>query len=444
MFEDRHDAGRQLAGLLTTFAPERPIVVALPRGGVPVAAEVARVLSAPLDLLTVRKLGAPGNPEFAIGAVAEGGTVVVDAATVRHLAVSDEEFDRILERERRELDRRIAIFRDERPPLDVTGRTVLVVDDGLATGLTDLAAVRELRRRGARRIVVAVPVGSHQAVAMLEDAGDVVVCHTVPRELYGVGHWYRDFSQVSDDEVVALLAATAGPASSAPTAEGTAAHRREVAIDVEEAFLRGDLVIPPHATGLVIFAHGSGSSRRSPRNRTVARTLERAGLATLLFDLLAEREEDRRDLVFDIPFLARRLEAVARWARGNPATSGLPIGYFGASTGAGAALWAAASAGTQVRAVVSRGGRPDLASDRLGDVCAPTLLIVGSQDPEVLALNRRAAQSLRAPHRVEVVAGAGHLFTEHGTLEAVAELAQDWFLTYLATLAAPATQTAGG
>jgi putative phosphoribosyl transferase len=272
----------------------------------------------------------------------------------------------------------------------------------------------------------------------------VVICHTVPRELYGVGHWYRDFSQVSDDEVVALLAATAGRASAAPTAEGTAAHRREVAIDVEDTFLRGDLVIPPHATGLVIFAHGSGSSRRSPRNRTVARTLERAGLATLLFDLLAEREEDRRDLVFDIPFLARRLEAVTRWARGNPATSGLPIGYFGASTGAGAALWAAASAGTQVRAVVSRGGRPDLASDRLGDVCAPTLLIVGSQDPEVLALNRRAAQSLRAPHQVEVVAGAGHLFMERGTLEAVAELARDWFLTYLATLAAPATQTAAG
>jgi putative phosphoribosyl transferase len=432
MFEDRHDAGRQLAGLLTTFTPERPIVVALPRGGVPVAAEVARVLGAPLDLLTVRKLGAPGNPEFAIGAIAEDGTVVVDAATVRHLGVSEDEFDRILKRERRELDRLLAAFRDGRPPLDVTGRTVLVVDDGLATGLTDLAAVRELRRRGARRIVVAVPVGSHQAVAMLEDAADAVICHTVPRELYGVGHWYRDFSQVSDDEVVALLAATAVPALSAPAAETAAAPGREVAIDVEGTLLRGDLVIPPHATGLVIFAHGSGSSRRSPRNRAVARTLERAGLATMLFDLLAEREEDRRELVFDIPFLARRLEAVARWARANPATNALPIGYFGASTGAAAALWAAASAGRQVRAVVSRGGRPDLASDRLGEVYAPTLLIVGSQDPEVLALNRRAAQSLRAPHRVEVVDGAGHLFEEPGTLEAVAALAVGWFLTHLA------------
>jgi putative phosphoribosyl transferase len=442
MFEDRHDAGRQLADLLRPFAAEHPIVVALPRGGVPVAAEVARVLGAPLDVLTVRKLGAPENPEFAIGAVAEDGTAVVDSATARRLGVTQEEFDRILARERHELSRRIERFRDGRTPRDVQDRTVIVVDDGLATGLTDLAAVRALRGRGAGRIVVAVPVGSHQAVALLQEEADEVVCHTIPTELYGVGRWYRDFAQVSDDEVVALLAEADAQASPAPTPGPAGALPREVVIDLEGILLRGDLAIPAHATGLVIFAHGSGSSRHSPRNRMVARRLEQAGLATLLFDLLAEREEGRRDLVFDIPLLASRLAAVTRWARQNPATSELPIGYFGASTGAGAALWAASGADTYVRAIVSRGGRPDLAADRLPGVDAATLLIVGSRDPEVLALNRRAAQLLRAPHRVEVVEGAGHLFEEPGTLEAVAELAGDWFLTHLAGLAQPPTRAA--
>jgi predicted phosphoribosyltransferase/dienelactone hydrolase len=437
MFEDRHDAGRQLAGLLTTFAGEHPVVFALPRGGVPVAAEVARVLDAPLDVLTVRKLGAPENPEFGIGAVAEDGTAVVDSATARQLGITQAAFDRILERERHELSRRVARFRGERAPLDVHDRTVIVVDDGLATGLTDLAAVRALRRRGAGRIVVAVPVGSHQAVAMLQEEADEVICHTIPRELFGVGRWYRNFSQVSDDEVVALLAA-AGARVPLPSPPGTAGVLAEgVVIELQGIHLHGDLTVPPSATGLVIFAHGSGSSRHSPRNRMVARQLEQAGLATLLFDLLAQQEEGRRDLVFDIPLLASRLEAVTRWARENPATSALPIGYFGASTGAGAALRAAANIGEDIRAVVSRGGRPDLAGDRLPGVRAATLLIVGSRDREVLALNRQAAQLLRAPHRVEVVDGAGHLFEEPGTLEAVASLAADWFRTHLARLAEP-------
>ncbi len=440
VFDDRHDAGRQLAELLRPLAEERPIVFALPRGGVPVAGEVARGLGAPLELLTVRKLGAPQNPELAIGALAEDGTTVVDQATARRLGITQDEFDRILERERHELRRQVELFRGGRTPLEVRDRTVIVVDDGLATGLTDLAAVRALRRRAAGRIVVAAPVGSPQAVAMLREAADEVVCHTTPQGFLGVGRWYRNFSQVSDDEVIALLGTAGAPA---PQANGpTAGAARDVVIDLDGIQLRGDLTLPPEATGLVIFAHGSGSSRLSARNRMVAGRLQAAGLATLLFDLLAEQEEGRRDLVFDIPLLAGRLDAVTRWARESPSTHELPIGYFGASTGAAAALWAAAAAGDQVRAVVSRGGRPDLAADRLPDVRAATLLIVGSLDREVLDLNRRAAALLRAPHRLEVVDGAGHLFEEPGTLEAVARLAIDWFLVHLAGVAHPRVRAA--
>ncbi len=438
VFRDRRDAGQRLAPLLAHLAGEQPIVFALPRGGVPVAIEVARALGAPLDLLTVRKLGAPENPEYAVGAIAEDGTAVVDQAIARHLGITQEAFDEVVARERRELRSRTERLREGRPPLDVEGRTVVVVDDGLATGLSDLAAVLALRRRGAGRIVVAAPVASPEAVSRLREEADDVVCLTTPRELIGVGRWYEDFSQVSDEEVLALLS----QAGVTTPGEPPGGAEEEVAIDLGGRRLRGDLVIPSGAGGLVVFAHGSGSSRRSPRNRMVAQRLQRAGLATLLFDLLAEEEEGRRDLVFDIPFLAGRLDAATQWARENPATRDLPIGYFGASTGAGAALWAAAARG-DVGAVVSRGGRPDLAAGRLAAVRAPTLLIVGSRDADVLELNRRAARTLAGPQRVEVVPGATHLFEEPGTLEAVAELATAWFLEHLVAARRPLAGATG-
>ncbi len=442
VFADRRDAGRKLAALLSSSFDDQPIVFGLPRGGVPVAVEVASALGAPLDVLTVRKLGAPRNPELAIGAVAEDGGAVVDETLFRAVGMTPAQFERALERENRELRRRMERFRDGRPPIDVTGRKVVVVDDGLATGLTDLAAVRALRRRGAAHIVVAVPVGSSEAVEILRREADEVICHTIPEQLHSVGEWYRDFSPVPDEEVVALLAeARADLSAMAPAANGV--DVRDVLLHLGAAELHGDLTVPPAAYGLVIFAHGSGSSRHSPRNRTVARMLNDAGLATLLFDLLSESESAQRELVFDIALLADRLQEVTQWALQDHATRNLPIGYFGASTGAAAALRATAEVGAAVHAVVSRGGRPDLARDHLAGVRAPTLLIVGSLDRDVLELNRRAAARLGCPHSLAVVEGATHLFEEEGALESVARLAADWFETYLHA-AAPLTSTARG
>jgi len=219
----------------------------------------------------------------------------------------------------------------------------------------------------------------------------------------------------------------------------SAAHQpepeRPVTIHADGRELPGALGVPPAARGLVIFAHGSGSSRLSPRNRAVAAVLRRAGLATLLFDLLTAAEEREemwtRHLRFDIALLARRLVAATRQMAADPATAALPLGYFGASTGAAAALVAAAELAEVVRAVVSRGGRPDLAGDALERVRAPVLLIVGGNDPLVLELNQQAMTRLRAPHRLEVIPGATHLFEEPGALERVAELARDWFLEHL-------------
>jgi dienelactone hydrolase len=201
---------------------------------------------------------------------------------------------------------------------------------------------------------------------------------------------------------------------------------REIAVPTGDDEARGDLTMVDAATGLVVFAHGSGSSRRSSRNRAVAVALQRAGFATLLMDLLTPAEarvdERTREHRFDIPLLASRVEAAIDWVEQAPAVGGLPIGLFGASTGAAAALVAAAHRPRAIRAVISRGGRPDLAGAALPHVRAPTLLIVGSLDDEVLALNRQALDALRSPARLEVVPGASHLFEEPGTLEEVVRL----------------------
>ncbi len=202
----------------------------------------------------------------------------------------------------------------------------------------------------------------------------------------------------------------------------------------------GHLTLPNGATGVVVFAHGSGSSRHSPRNRYVAAVLNQAGLGTLLFDLLTAGEEHDRANVFDIDLLAHRLVDVTRWLRAQPAASSLPIGYFGASTGAAAALWAATEPGAGIAAVVSRGGRPDLAGPRLRAVTAPTLLIVGGNDDVVVDLNRRAQAQLRCESRLAVVPGATHLFEETGTLQAAAGLARDWFTSHLAPRPQPVVE----
>jgi putative phosphoribosyl transferase len=206
---------------------------------------------------------------------------------------------------------------------------------------------------------------------------------------------------------------------------------REVAITAGDTVLRGTLVLPGGAAAAVVFAHGSGSGRLSPRNQYVARVLNQGGLATLLLDLLDDREADDRACVFDIPLLAGRLRTAAEWLTAQPETARMRLGYFGASTGAGAALLAAGHEPGSVGAIVSRGGRPDLARSVLPLVTAPTLLIVGGDDEIVLELNREAYNLLKCPRQLDVVSGASHLFTEPGTLEEVARLAQEWFLHYL-------------
>ena len=207
---------------------------------------------------------------------------------------------------------------------------------------------------------------------------------------------------------------------------------REVHIPAGAVRLPGTLIVPARCTGVVLFAHGSGSSRHSPRNRLVAEVLHRAGIGTLLFDLLSEPEARDRGNVFDIVLLGERLDQARRWLEADMEPQPPAMGYFGASTGAAAALLAEANNPHSVAAIVSRGGRPDLAGEALARVTAPTLLIVGGADYEVLELNKAALERLRSPKRLVVVPGATHLFEEPGTLEQAADLAADWFRARLA------------
>jgi putative phosphoribosyl transferase len=281
--------------------------------------------------------------------------------------------------------------------------------------------------------VLAVPVGAPDSLDAERLGVDDVIAVTTPRDFGAVGAWYDDFRATTDAEVLrALHGRRAVPASDPrPRPLGPAA-RTSVSIPAGAVTLDGWLDVPQHVRGLVVFVHGSGSSRMSPRNQAVAAVLNQHGFATLLFDLLTAAESADRSNVFDVGLLARRLRWALDWAATRSEVRDAPVGLFGASTGAAAALTVAAAADAHVDAVVSRGGRPDLAEDALGAVRCPVLLVVGGADRPTFVVNEFAAARLHVPHMIEIVPGAGHLFEEPGALEHVAGVAAMWFDRWLA------------
>jgi putative phosphoribosyl transferase len=388
---------------------------------VPVAAAAATELGAELDVMVVQKLGVPGHPYITAGALSSRGASSINHKALGGLGISPVALDRVLDKERLVLAKQEREIRGSAAPEKVDGRLVIVIDDAVLTGTTLHTAVAALRAAGAREIVLATPAGSAGALASLRGEVDEVVCPSVRGQLQALNEVYEDATAVS---VGYAREAYEHFVRRRPVGPATPATQLDQPIPVGNVKLAGTLTIPAGARAVVAFLHGSGSTRFSPRNRSVAAALQQAGFATLLFDFLTGEEQAidgvTRELGSDLGLLQARAIAVLDWLASEPRTAQLPVVLFGASSGAAAGLLTAAERPGRVRCIVSRGGRPDLAERALERVTAPTLLLVGGEDHAVLELNRAAARHLAGPHSLLVVPGATHLFAEPGALEAVA------------------------
>ena len=424
-FADRRDAGRRLAAMLAHTRREDPVVLGVSFGGVPVGAEVARALESPLDVLMLERVHAPKRLTHAIGAVAERGGCAIDERAVGDLAVGAAELDGAIARARHQLSTRLASATFNRPRVAVAGRTVLLVDDGLGSPYCALAAMRSLRRRGAARVILALPVAAFHAVEELRDEVDELVYVEMAEQIPAIDSWYEDFDPTSEEEVYALLS------------EHSGAVQRQVAIDISPGVvLHGDLVVPwgASARGVVVFACGTDSSRHSPHNRRVAGVLNDAAIATLLIGLSTAHEKIEVHDALHQGVPAERLVAVTRWLRCQPETARMAVGYYGTRCGSAAVIGAAAQLKAGVGAAVVCDGRPDLTDGRLDHVAASLLLIVSEADSELVDLNRAAQRHLRCENELAVISGTERL-SQPLPADEVAQLTASWFVQHLPEVA---------
>ncbi|MBC7537653.1 MAG: phosphoribosyltransferase [Bacteriovorax sp.] len=423
LFHDRRNAGILLANKISQIPLDKnnTIVIALPRGGVPVAFEIAKKLQIPLDIILVKKIEAPNLPELAVGAVSEDNEIFYNEDLIERLGYETSDLQPFKDHAFKELQKISTSLRREYPSIPLIGKDIILVDDGIATGATIKVVIQLLKKKKVGKIIVAAPVSSQKALNELGKQVDMVEVIMAPPVLNSFGEWYEDFTQVETEEVIDML--------SEFSSFQTNVNSEEVIIKDSNISLSGNINRTDKIKSWIIFAHGSGSSHKSVRNVNVAIELTKAGHATLLFDLLT-LEEDAYSNRFNIPLLSKRLLLATRWLmKSKYYQEGTPIGYFGASTGTAAALEAAAKSTEQnlIYAVTSRGGRPDMIDKKtLGTIYIPTLLIVGEEDIEVIELNKIAAESL--PNcRLTIVPCATHLFEEPGALAEVTKLAIEWF-----------------
>ena len=399
----------------------------IPPGGMAVAAEVARALGAPLDVVPLCALTAPEDRSRPIAILSERGVVVLDSDAVREMHLDGDELDAEIQSARHKLDHLLAEYHPTGRRLAVTGRTVLLVDDGLASSHHAQAAARSLHERGATRIILAVPVAKSSCAIEMREWVDQVVCLEYRGEPRALRLWYDDFGETTEEEIAALLS------------EHVGARERDVEIEVSPGtVLSGHLTVPwgAYARGAILLAGASRAKSGAPRGGSLAAALNKAGLATLQLDLLRATEETDTTNVLDVDALAERLVAATRWLRAQPETARLALGYLGSDIGVPAALAAAARLRAGICAVVTRDGRPDCAKPWLSSIVAPVLLICVEPDASAFDRGRDAQRELRCVSDLAVVLKPPGTLAEVEAGERVASLAIEWLTQHL-TEAAP-------
>lgn len=419
-YRDREDAGRQLAAALAERGYENAVVLGIPRGGLPVAAEVARALHGQLGVVVARKLPAPAQPELAIGAVTADGSAWINTQLARDAGADD----RYLERERAhqvaEAKHREELFDGHRRP-PVEGRVVIIVDDGLATGATARTAARSMRASGAEKVVLAIPVAPPESVHEIAAEVDEVVCPRVEMDFWAIGQFYDEFQQVPDEEVKAIL-----------DRFGSDVETREARVRRDGIELAVRLRLPGGKPPHVTFVHGLGSSKDSPRNVVIGERLVDEGIAALLFDLSGHGESGGRPGSIDQ--YVDDLVAIESWSGSQTELRGGPHAVAGSSLGAVVALQGVLQGRVTADALVLRSA--PISAEEYGGLTVPALLLVGSHDP-LVADAREAARRCPAID-LRVVQGAGHLFEEEGTLEEATAITVEWLARTLVALAADA------
>lgn len=407
-YRDRVDAGRQLVAALAERGYERPVVLGIPRGGLPVAAEVARALHGQLGVVVARKLRAPAQPELAIGAVTADGAAWVNTQLARDTGADDRYLEREMAHQVAEARHREELFDGHRRP-PVEGRVVIIVDDGLATGATARAAARSMRASGAAKVVLAVPVAPPESVRELAAEVDEVVCPRVEMDFWAIGQFYDAFPQVPDEEVKAIL-----------DRFGSEVETREARVRRDGIELAARLRLPGGKTPYVTFVHGLGSSKDSPRNVVIAERLVDEGIAALLFDLGGHGESGGRP--GSIEQYVDDLVAVESWARSQVELRDAPHAIAGSSLGAVVALRGVLEGRVTADALVLRSA--PISPEEYQGLTVPALLLVGSHDP-LVAEAREGARRCPAID-LRIVQGAGHLFEEEGTLEDATGITVEW------------------
>ena len=410
-FTDRVTAGKLLVERLRHLQRDDVVVLGLPRGGVPVAAEVARGLGCPLDVILVRKLGLPWQRELAFGAIGEDGVTVLNDDIVRSSGLTSVEIERVEEHELVELERRAHEYRHLHERVPIRGKTAVIVDDGIATGATAKAACAVARGAGAAHVVVAVPVAPAGWESGFVGEADEQMSLFAPADFGSVGYFYDSFEPISDEEVMALLLSSSGAVTETDVHEVMGG----VAVDAH-------LVVAPASRAVALFIHGSGSSRASARNLAVSRLLADAGISGVLVDVPTDGPGGD---ALDLSSVVSRLSDISRWISQTSRFAGLPLVLVGSSSGAALAIATAVSlrGSVPVTAVISRGGNLAAVMEVLGEVEFPVLMIVGSKDSLTREQNARACSVIGPTCRLEIVDGASHLFADAGTLETAGRLA---------------------